>query len=271
QVTSTMAGPKVDGIDHDYDVFELLLNPVVTVEKYPQNVVLWNMGIKKEDKGIPKTISVLALWLKDPAKMPVSVKQVLDERGLTTSDYAQILSTNPFAKGSATIDLDRFHPTAQTFPYSPGTETSTPGQKTLILSTDQTHSSINEVATEYSVSMTVAIGIFTDKSKLTWTSKNSAGKSATSKQSASATVGGPGVGSNCPPIVYAYWDTLYSSFMFSFTQPPSQKGTLHDESGQPVAHEQVTLTVGGHQFSTLTDAQGEYRFLGTPEGKGTIA
>ena len=59
--------------------------------------------------------------------------------------------------------------------------------------------------------------------------------------------------------------------MFAFpTTPPSYTGILRDESGQPVAYQPATLTVGGKVFSTFTDGLGEYRFYGTPGGQGTI-
>jgi hypothetical protein len=268
--TIKMSGPGADGINHDYDLFLLLLNPVVTAQQYPQNFVLWSMGTK----GPAEIHEVYAGELKKTWPMADGTKAALDKRGLTDADYAQILSTNPFAKGSGTIDPDRFIPINVSFPYRPPPPGGGSTTQTLTLSNEQTQTSTHEATAEYSASMKVQFvpKVFYAKSTLTWTNKSSSGKSATSKQSASATVGGPAAGFNGPDIVQIYWDTVYSSFMFAFnTKAASYTGELRAESGQPVAYEPVTLTVGGHQFSTFTDGLGEYRFHDTPDGQGTIA
>jgi hypothetical protein len=225
-------------------------------------------------KGAALIHRVFAGELKGTWEMAGGVKTALAARGLTKADYDQILSTNPFARGPGTIDPDRFIPINVSFPYRPPPPGGGSTTQTLTLSNEQTQTSAHETATEYSVSMKAEFipKVFYDKSTLTWTSKSSSGKSTTSKQSASATVGGPAAGFNGPDIVQIYWDTVYSSFMFAFnTEAASYTGLLRDESGQPVAYEPVTLTVGGHQFSTFTDDLGEYRFHDTPDGQGTIA
>lgn len=229
------------------------------------------MGIVS-NTGTALIYLVYAGQLKGTMPMPPDLKKALDGRGLTQSDYDKILSTNPFASGSGTIDPGRFLATPQSFPYMPPPDENT---QPVIFSRDLSNSQIQtntyEVKVEYSVSIDMDISFLKSKNKLTWTSTNSSGKSATTSQSAKATVGGPAYGYEGPTTVLVYWDTLYSSFMFAFpTQPPSYTGTVRDESGQPVTYEEVTLTVGGYQFTTLTDWQGEYRFYDTPSGEGTI-
>jgi hypothetical protein len=230
------------------------------------------MGIAS-DTGTALIYNVYAGDLKNPQSMPAGTKKALDDRGLTQSDYDQILSTDPFAGGSTTIDPNRFRATPQSIPYSPPlNKNDLPVTTTYTVSSETTQTETHEVETEYCVGMEVSLSLLKDSNTLTWTSKNTAGTTTTSQQQANATVTGPSVEYGGPTTVKVYWDTLYSSFLFAFpTEPPSFEGTLLDESGQPVADELVTLTVGGDRFSTFTDGLGEYRFYGTPSGQGTIA
>ncbi|HXW14398.1 MAG TPA: carboxypeptidase-like regulatory domain-containing protein, partial [Terriglobia bacterium] len=104
-----------------------------------------------------------------------------------------------------------------------------------------------------------------------WTNTSSLGTSTQSLQSASATVGGPAIGFSGPPDVLVYWDTIYNSFMFAFpTTQPTATGSLLDSAGKPVANQAVTLTAGGHMFKTLTNAKGQYRIYGAPNGNGSL-
>jgi hypothetical protein len=133
-----------------------------------------------------------------------------------------------------------------------------PVTNTYTVSSETTQTETQEIETEYSVGMEVGISFLEDCNTLPWPSKDSAGTSTTSRQEATATVTGPSLEYGGPTTVKVYWDTLYSSFMFAFpTEPPSFAGTLLDESGQPVAYELVTLTVGGDRFSTFTDGMGD--------------
>ena len=268
--TFRMPGPAVDGINHDYDLFELLLNPLVTAQEYPQDVVLWNMGVHGS-KGAA-ILEVYVGWLNGHMEMPKGTKAALDARGLTQKDYDQILSANPFAAGSGTIDPNRFIANGQQFPYSPPpTPEDKPTERTRECYSGQEQTSSHKVTTQYTVDMEVNISFLKNSSKFTWTSENTTEKSDASSQRASVRVGGPSYGYEGPVQIVVYWDTVYRSFMFALpTTPPSYTGILRDESGQPVAYQPVTLTVGGKVFSTFTDGLGEYRFYGTPSGQGTI-
>jgi len=271
-------GPGEDGINHDHDMFLLMLNPLVYVNVYPGNNVLWNMGVNGEVMNIQL---VYVNWLKSPDTMPPGVKQQLDAAGLTTADYAQILSTNPFASGATSIDPNRFLATTQTWPYEPPDTagdppfTSSPTfQNTVTVTNTQT------TQQQYAVSASVSAGfnllIFQASLKVTtswqWTNTNSLGITTISSQSATASIGGPAFGYTGPTDVLVYWDTLYNSFMFAFpTESPAAVGTLLDSAGNPVANQAVTLTAGGQTFKTLTNSKGQYRFYGAPAGNGSLA
>jgi hypothetical protein len=266
-----MQGPAHDGIDHDYDTFLLLLNPLIKAEEYPQDVVLWSMGVDS-DENTALVFMVYAGQLKGTMEMPAGLQEAFEARQMTQSDYEQILSINPFTSDSDPTGTDRFLPTKQSFPYSPPPDRNTPPVTfTLTLSNEQSQTATHETETEYSVGMVVSISFLKDETTFTWTSTNTTETSQTTTQSASATVGGPAYGYTGPVTVLVFWDTVYNSFAFSFpAAPASVEGTLLDKSGQPVAWVPVTLTVAGGRYSTFTDWRGEYRFYGVPAGTGTV-
>jgi len=106
----------------------------------------------------------------------------------------------------------------------------------------------------------------------TWTNSNSQSLQTQSSQSATVTIGGPAFGYTGPTDLLAYWDSIYSSFMFAFpTEPPSASGMIVDQLGKPVAHEAVTLTVSSTKLTGFTDSKGAYRFYNSPSGNGTLS
>jgi hypothetical protein len=272
-------GPSQDGINHDEDLFVLLLNPLLGVAIYPENNILWNMGL---DGQFPNTANVYTGWLKNPSLMAAEaagVKKQLDAAGLTASDYAQILSLNPFASAGGAINPVRFLPLGHTLnyepPYLPG---DTPPPQSYTLQNTVNVTNTESVQTQYGVNVTVSSGIdllFTASLKVTgtleWTNTNTYGASNVSQQSAIATIGGPAYGYGGPIDVLLYWDTIYNSFMFAFpSQDPTCFGTAVDASAKPVAYKAVVLTVAGRTFQASTGPRGDFRFYGAPAGKGSV-
>jgi len=267
-------GPGADGINHDHDMFMLMLNPLVGVAVYPGNNVFWTMGV---DGPVMNIQSVYVGWLKNPSTMAAGVKQQLDAAGLTPADYTAILATNPFAQGATAIDPNRFLPTPQTFPYEPPFSAADPVFTSSITTQNVVNvTSMHTVQHQYSVTATASAtlaGIGLKASgNLEWTNSSAYGTSSTSTQSASATVGGPAFGYTGSTDVLVYWDTLYSSFLFAFpSTPPAAVGSITDAAGKPLAFQPITLTVGGRKFQTFTNHQGQYRFYGPTGASGTLA
>ena len=270
-------GPGEDGISHDHDLFVLMLNPLVVVNVYPGNNVLWTMGVNGQVMNVQL---VYVAWLKNPSTMATGVQQALNAAGLTATDYAQILTTNPFANGATAIDPNRFLPLPQTFPYEPPLTAADPVIPiTNTFQNNFTISNTQTVKTQYGVSITASGGldlvIFSATLKVTdsfqWTNTNSLGTTTTVSQSAAATVGGPAFGYSGPTDVLVYWDSIYNSFMFGFlTETPTASGTLLSSAGAPIAYTAITLTAGGHTFKTFTNAKGQYRFYRAPGGQGSL-
>jgi hypothetical protein len=225
---------------------------------------------------------VYAGWLKNPSTMPANVASVLSSRGLTTTDFAQILAMDPFAAASTAIDAARFQLTGQSLPYIPPYAAADPVPTTTYKQTASTTSTTTHQAqTQYSVGITESLGIkgpitggLKIANSLQWTNTSSFEGSAESSESASVTIGGPAFGYTGPTDVLVYWDTIFGSFMFAFaTVAPAASGNLTDASGNPVTGQPLTLTLtaGGQRLTTFTDSRGSYRFYGPVQGSGIVS
>ena len=263
-------GPATDGINHDEDLFYLWLNPQLTITADPWNNSTWEMGAAGPTMIIQYA---RAGWLKNPATMPPGLLQDFKAAGLTTADFATILSADPFAFGPAAIDPNRFLPTTQSFPYDPPDSASDPVPVSIYQQTNTvTNTVTHEVTHTYSVSAGFSIGLgdlvgLKVDSSLTLTDTETSVTVNESTQSATVAVGGPAFGYTGPVDVLVYWDTLYNSFMFALTSAaPSVADVFKDAQGRPVPHQEVALTAGSHTFKTFTNAKGKFRFFGTPTG-----
>lgn len=184
----------------------------------PQNNLVWELGV---DGPIMNIQYVTAGWLKNPSSMPPRVKKKLDAAGLTRADYAKILSVNPFASGSKTIDPNRYLPVAQSFAYEPPDSASDPvPTETYALQNSLTSTTTHTTQVQYGVSVSVLANYLLASLKVTgsfeWTNTSTSQTSNQSTQSASLTIGGPAFGYTGPTNIIAYWDTVYNSFMFAF-------------------------------------------------------
>jgi len=268
-------GPSADGIDHGHDMFYLWLNPLLDATADYQGNIEWGIGV---DGPVMEIQYVYADWLQDPSLMPPGVAAALGNAGLTAQDYANILACDPFSAGGTVIDLNRFAPTTHSFPYIPP-ETATDAVPTMTYtqSSATTATGSHEVEVQYGVAVTISAGFkiltsFKVGGNLQWTNTATDAQSTETTQSATVTVGGPAFGYTGPTDVLVYWDSVYDSFMFAFaTGTSAASGSLTDKSGKPIAQAPLTLNVGEETFSTFTDAQGNYRFYGAPNGPGTIS
>lgn len=271
-------GAAQDGIDHDLDEIWLILNPVMKVSVTGKNVAwaLTNSGTQAQVQYV--TVG----WLKNPSTMLAGVATALRNAGITPAQYPELLKRDPFANGATSIDTNRFIPTNTSFPYELAT-TSEP----YTMSNDLTNKSSSSVTAEddYSVSVKsgfsvgIASASLTISSSFSWTNTSSYGTTTESKQQASTTIAGPSTNWAGGTNIDVYYDTVYSSFLFAFDPDSvptardmraSVKGNITN-AGQPVAHEEVLLTVGGQKFRTYTNAQGAYYFYRKPRGAASIA
>ncbi len=218
--SETVHGPPVDGIDHDYDLFYLWLNPVVSVAADREKNVAWELNGAGEDQ-----IYVQVGQLKDPPTLPMtpSVKNALDKAGLKQSDYESILSMNPFAFGATQVDTNRFVLLSVpiSYEYLQGEGQSEAVNLTSSKSTTKAHADSKAYSVSASVSGGGGIGdVISAKLTVTasfeWTNSNSESTTTGSTSSASAVIAQPSPSWSGSTQVLLYWDTFYNSFMFAF-------------------------------------------------------
>jgi FG-GAP-like repeat len=234
----TVPGPAQDGINHGDDLFVLWLNPVlnVTIDDH----VTWELAVNGQEMV---TLQVYASWLQDPSNMPPGVAQQLADAGLTTADYAQILSCNPFTSENPAIDPNRFV-LLGSVPYEPPASSGdTPviqnyNQSNATTSTDTTQTQVQYEATlKEGVSGILEEWLkFNASGSLTWTNISAFTQTTGSSQSAGFTIGGPAFGyASDDTELFFYWDTVFSSFMFSFDGGPQNGGLAWQPLGEIAA------------------------------------
>ena len=282
-----------DGIDHDQDMFILLLKPTVTLSGDGTKNIYWQPGYSGEP--VPR-YEVYVSELRNPATMRPTVAAVLQGLGFTAADYKTIRCLDRFAgpgvsgpggvrpdfcEVSATtgdpsqgLDPNRFRPTTWILPYEPPlhagdlcpTVTATIKNE---YASDEARSS--EEDTTVSASMDAGVpapGAWTFKieGEMTWTSSETDTTSQGSTQSASLTLVCPSVAYTGPTLFQVYVDDLYGTFLFVpydlATMEIIQHGAVTDAHDKPVAAEPIELEYDGRTYHTFTTASGTYRFVG---------
>jgi hypothetical protein len=232
-----ISGPANDGIDHDHDVFVLLLNPLLQVAEFPGGDVRVVFSV---DGPVMNIQYVYAGWLRDVTTMAPGVKQQLDAAGLDETDYQQILSTNPFASGPASIDPDRYLPLPESFAYEPPFSSGdAPWSETYKVDNTTTQTSTRTVDVTYTVTVTlppILDSLLNIGGTLEWTNTNATETTDARTESATVTVGGPSFGYTGQTEILVYWDTVYHSFMFAF--PSTDTGT----AGKPRTRRRSRVT-----------------------------
>src|SRR5262249_50693670 len=169
----TTAGVSV-GINHDYDVILLWLNPVANLVVTGTNSALWT-GYRFDPADPVNEMDVVPVyvaWLKNPSSMPPGVAFALARTwapepddgtgtGLTSTDYAAILERDPFANGSQNIDPARFVLAGETFAFAPPPNGGQPITEKMSLSyvttTQQTLTKTDEYEVSYKTKSTDSI------------------------------------------------------------------------------------------------------------------
>lgn len=291
-----------DGIDHDQDMFELLLSPAIKLSSNGPTNIYWqpeNPGARYE---------VYASELRNPASMRPAVAQLLAKAGLTAADFKTIRCLDPFvgpgstgrggirpdfcemvaSTGQPSGPSSRFRPTTWILPYEPPRHaTDLCPSITATLKNEYSTEDARSTQDEYSVSASLQTGpvFFATKWKMegsmTWTSGETDTTSQGSTQSASLTLVCPSVGYTGPTIFQVFVDAVYGTFVFMPYDPSTMavmhSGVVLNHTGKPLAGAQVDFTYNGRTFHTFTTSSGRYRFVGLKRlinpavQKGTIS
>lgn len=275
-------GPGQDGINHDNDAIWLLLNPTVNLSISTAPSASWNFSNSMSPSSSPIQYLYVG-WLNGHVPMPPQIGALLQNAGITSQNYPDILARDPFATG-APLDQTRFLVLDTTFPYEPPLNATDPvPTQTYNLTNSSTSTVGSETVDTYKVGLTItgsasflglAHGTLKDAASWQWTNKSSQTNSTGSSESASLTIGGPAFGYLGSTVMEVYYDTMYKTFAFVL-EPPEQKevavqGVLTDRTGRLLSGAEVTLMEGRTKHQTFTNAKGEFKFFGRIHGPVTV-
>ena len=272
--TLTIPGPGADGINHDYDLVYILLNPTMNVIVDPRYNMNWGLDFTGTEGSV---VYLQMNWLKDLTLFGSENPDVLarcKSAGMTPADFAQLLALNPFANGQTDVDGGRYALTNIQVTY----EATGQGAGQPILSEPVTYTAtytgMNSSSSSWglSVSATGTLGkalALTGTISGNFSMTNSTTTTATDgqTQTVTPTIGGPAVGYKGPTRLQIYQDTLYGTLMFYLVDDPvTFTGVLHDSTGKALPNTAVKLTMGSQVLYSWTDSTGTYRFYNTPKG-----
>src|ERR1035437_128860 len=290
----SVPGQNADGIDHSRDKIYLWLNPRINV-KVCGNRIEWSPAVDpSRPSHLPEpgmTTFVYASELKDPTTMHPSRRQPLISADITEADYPAILAHDPLAAPSS---IGRYFPLISTndpsahphryayltnFDYQPPDK---PDDKLDTQHYGVSNKDATSSTTTYTDSTSVAcvigggisLGLFsaavTAEKQWTWTNSTTYATSASHEQSATVDLTQPSYAWRGQTKVLVWWDTLYSTFAFSFpTAGPSLSGVL-TKAGSPQAFKPVVVNISGRNYHAWTNAKGEYTFFYLPYGKAKV-
>lgn len=231
------------GIDHDYDVVWIWLNPAIKITLTGPASVTWN-GYAYNTANPANEMDVIWLYvreLKNPSLMPANVAARLARTwdqsglgGLTAADYADILaSTSPFATNPAfdpnTDTSGRYSmQVGQTFNYKPATAGGQPVTQTFSVTKQESSTDTrgSEITRSVAMSIETKFTFFEKASaalKVTNTAttvkKQSTSENEQDGQTATLSITGPLASDNYtgPTALQIWKDNIYGSFMFHAT------------------------------------------------------
>jgi len=234
----TVPGPASDaaGLDHNYDVIYVWLNPVANVTLSTGKVV-WR-GYQYDGRDPIGNMEIVPLYvyqLKNPSTIGPDVANRLARTwdtsgpgGLTPADYSAILALDPFWNGSGTVDLTRYWGpvVGETIAYVPPPAGGQPITTLYVQTNEITTTQGQGAQVTYSVSFSSEYGspVFGEllsedlksSSSLTLTNKWSQTQTQKVNQTASVSVTGPAYSANYtgPTAFNVYQDYyIYGTFM----------------------------------------------------------
>jgi hypothetical protein len=236
-----VAGPQNSmlGVDHDFDVIWVWLNPLPTFAVGPGTVVWTGYAFNGEDNADEmEVVPLYVSWLKNPSTIPTNVATRLARGwdtsgvgGLTTSDYSAILAADPFASTTYNPNTDSTHrfdlQSGETFSYEPPPAGGQPITETFSVATTATSSAGQGASTTqtstYSVDYSASASILaTFSSMMTSTTsyktvdKWSSTINSSTGRTAALSITGPAVADNYtgPTTIQVWRDNVYGSYMF---------------------------------------------------------
>ncbi len=220
----TYRGPASNALNHDYDEIIVYLGAQVTADVDFQGNVVWGMDLSQmpslgySSSGYPIAVGCLRPNSTIPPALCADTLNFLNANGITAADYPQMLSVHPFADPSASPSPDpKRYVLIDAVNFLPDPTTST---YTYTLSNSSTITNSQTTSLSYTVELGFAstASILKQSNKLTFTQSSTESNRTGSSSTSSFTVSLPSAPYGGPGTLFIYLDTIYKTFMFSFSQ-----------------------------------------------------
>jgi len=239
QQSHTVPGPLDSsvGVDHDFDLVWLWLNPKIDMIALTSTNLHWTFSNDPNDVNYSDLADiqyVYVKWLKNPSLMAQEAPQVAARLartwagvngGLTSQDFATIASINPFWNGAAAVDSARFE-SQLSYPlqYEPPPTGGQPITQTYSVTQTATSTQTVNASASYTVGVKItgSIGFLSflssstsigDSITLTNSVVDEIKNASTTVDSLSIT--GPNTGYTGLTNIRLYADKVYGTYMFS--------------------------------------------------------
>ncbi len=218
----TYRGQASNAINHDYDQVVLYLGVKLNATVDYLGNVVWDIDFSQvanqgfAASGYPISIGCLRPNSTVPAVLCVDILSFLATNNITSADFAEILKVHPFAQpgAPASPDPDRYvmidavnflpDPTTSTYTYN--------------LSNSSTFTNARRKSVSFTVSAGGNVGILKNTNTLTFTQSSTASNRTGSNSSSQFVMSLPNAPYGGPSTLFVYVDTIYKTFMFSFSQ-----------------------------------------------------
>jgi hypothetical protein len=230
ETTSSWKKPgQTDIINHDDDEIWFLIDPKmeVTVQSsVREKRVSWRFA---SDQTGTRMFFAYVGDLKNPAGMPPSVRQTLDEAGITEDYYPQLLQADPFAYDSmmmpsAMFPRDRFE-CVTNIAYQPPREPGQgPGMLTHSVNRKEMASTTEASETSYTAGYKIMGSVnfaeiwrasLTVEGNWTWTHSTSTKLSTGNAKTDTFVISQPTTDYNGPTNVSVYVDKIWKTYVFN--------------------------------------------------------
>jgi len=217
----TFRGQASNTINHDYDQVVLYLGVKLNATVDYLGNVVWDVDFSQianqgfASSGYPISIGCMRPGSTVPAVQCVDVLNFLAMNNITSVDFPEILKVHPFADPGAPAapDHDRYlRIDAVNFLPDPTTST-----YTYNLNNSSTLTNARTKSVSFTVSAGGTYGILKNTNTLTFTQSSTTSNRTGSNSSSQFVVSLPSAPYGGPSTLFIYVDTIYKTFMFSFS------------------------------------------------------
>ena len=223
---------QADVIDHNHDEIWLLLRPQVNatytspLDPTLPSSLTWALAANQDGVNNAAPVRVYVGWLNGLIPWNTDVQSELNAHGVTSNDYANILSADPLATGALTDPTQspgRFA-YLDTFSFTPPLlSTDQPAKQPHSVTQKQTNTSTDTAMESYSMGVSISgsgdttllTGKFSQEETWTWTDSSSTKLSNGTTIADTLTVGQPAFGYQGPIFLKAYEDTIFKTYAFA--------------------------------------------------------